>query len=564
MNTPQQVYVQAFNVGNTSNSVNSSVVYTLAVPPTATAITSVFISSISISWQANNNPAGTIFIAEKSADNVSFVELSSGANLSAIAFGLLPDATYYFRVKAQNGNSIATDYDLTISTKTLPDTTPPLGAPTTPADSGVFSASSNLTFSWLQGSSTDAESGIAGFYFQAGTSPGLGNLFDGDAGNVLTKTVSGAVEGQAYYARVRAKNGAGLYGDWSGNSDGITVDLTPPAAPTAITSASHPDPTKEYPVATPVFAVSGPSGDLSGIAGYYWKIDATSGTVPTSADAFAASGTAITSGLLADGTWYFHVVAKDVAGNVGTSATHYQFTVKTSVNPAEQNVFVSVEGVRVEIPAGAVSATTQIIIQAPATTPPAPPSAPNFRATPVVRDIKLADGTRNFQKEIIVTLPYTANDAAGLDESSLRLFFYDDSGGYWALIGNSTADTTNKTVTGRVTHFTLFRIMEYTPAGGAVSDLSNYPNPFAPLKGQTTRIRYSLQAESEVRVRIFDPFGGLVWERTVSAGSSGARAGPNEISWDGKAGDGHWAAAGGYICLVETSGEKAKTKIGVK
>jgi len=110
------------------------------------------------------------------------------------------------------------------------DTTPPSGTPSTPADEGAYSYDFTITFNWTQGTATDPESGIAGYYLQVGTTPGGNDKFDGDVGNVLTKDIGGCETGETYYARVRARNGAGLYGGaYSGNSDGITSaypDLT--------------------------------------------------------------------------------------------------------------------------------------------------------------------------------------------------------------------------------------------------------------------------------------------------------------------------------------------------
>jgi hypothetical protein len=55
-------------------------------------------------------------------------------------------------------------------------------------------------------------------------------------------------------------------------------------------------------------------------------LNATSGTLPTTADLFTAAGSVSYTGL-ADGTWYFHAKAKDVAGNLG-APDHY--TIKIS------------------------------------------------------------------------------------------------------------------------------------------------------------------------------------------------------------------------------------------
>jgi len=103
------------------------------------------------------------------------------------------------------------------------DTTPPAGAPSTPTDEGVYSYDKTITFDWTQGTANDPESGIAGYYLQVGTTPGGNDKFDADVGNVLTKDIEGCETGKTYYARVKARNGAGLYGGYSGSSDGITI-----------------------------------------------------------------------------------------------------------------------------------------------------------------------------------------------------------------------------------------------------------------------------------------------------------------------------------------------------
>jgi len=62
--------------------------------------------------------------------------------------------------------------------------------------------------------------------------------------------------------------------------------------------------------------------------------------------------------------------------------------------------------------------------------------------------------------------------------------------------------------------------------------------------------------------------GGLVLERTFSAGSVGGRQGLNEITWDGKNGDGSYVSSGGYILDIQAQGggetlHHMRRKIGV-
>lgn len=146
-------------------------------------------------------------------------------------------------VSAQNVNSSGGTLTTTIPTLsrndiackigTIDDTTPPTGTPITPTDAGASSPSTTIVFNWTLGTSADAESGIAGYYLQVGTTPGGNDKFDGDVENVLTSTITGCANGSTYYARVRARNGAGLYSSYSGNSDGILIKVALEISPSA-------------------------------------------------------------------------------------------------------------------------------------------------------------------------------------------------------------------------------------------------------------------------------------------------------------------------------------------
>ena len=106
--------------------------------------------------------------------------------------------------------------------------------------------------------------------------------------------------------------------------------------------------------------------------------------------------------------------------------------------------------------------------------------------------------------------------------------------------------------------------VEWWPGVFTQSAPSNYPNPFAPKLGVSTRIHYSLNAAAETKIIIYDAFGGKVWDRTFPAGSAGGNAGVNEVVWDGRTNDGRSAASGVYICVINISGQRKVLKIGVK
>ncbi|MBF0433163.1 MAG: DUF2341 domain-containing protein, partial [Fibrobacteria bacterium] len=138
---------------------------------------------------------------------------SAAYNPGAIASG----STYYLRVTTRdyNGNISAAT---TIYTLKYDD---PPSAPGTPSDAGEYIGATAATFTWT--AATDAESGVDSYWLQVGTSAGASDVYDADVGDVLTKEVTGLSSGNTYYARVKAQNGNGSWGDYSGNSDGITI-----------------------------------------------------------------------------------------------------------------------------------------------------------------------------------------------------------------------------------------------------------------------------------------------------------------------------------------------------
>ncbi|MBN1558741.1 T9SS type A sorting domain-containing protein [candidate division KSB1 bacterium] len=126
----------------------------------------------------------------------------------------------YAKVRAVNGANTFGDWSKSSDVITI-DLTPP-SSPGTPLDAGDFSSSSELVFHWT--AAVDTLSGISDYHLQVGTTPGDSTVFNQWIGPKCADTISGE-PGNTYYARVRAKNGAGSIGEWSGSSDGITIGI---------------------------------------------------------------------------------------------------------------------------------------------------------------------------------------------------------------------------------------------------------------------------------------------------------------------------------------------------
>ncbi len=115
------------------------------------------------------------------------------------------------------------------------DSTPPTGAPSTPTDGGAYTSAMSVTFNWTIGTAADPESGITNYFLQISTNSAFAStVYSGDVGFVTSYTYNTPIDSlsRTYYARLRAKNGAGLYGSYSGASDGITTDHSSPVCST--------------------------------------------------------------------------------------------------------------------------------------------------------------------------------------------------------------------------------------------------------------------------------------------------------------------------------------------
>ena len=120
-------------------------------------------------------------------------------------------------------------------------------------------------------------------------------------------TITNPLSDGIHYYFLYQKDGAG---HWSAPAVGnFTVDTTPPTTPIPDDSISSP--TSQT---TVTFTWTNSVDSLSGLAGYYWKID-------NGAETFTTANT-VSVALPGEGTYTFYVRAKDNAGNIGEYGTH--------------------------------------------------------------------------------------------------------------------------------------------------------------------------------------------------------------------------------------------------
>ena len=113
-----------------------------------------------------------------------------------------------------------------------------------PRDEGRTSRAGKILFRWND--AIEYDTGIADYQLQVKAEPGSRIVFNNWVGNQLLYFINFA-ESKTLFARVRSKNGAGLVGNWSPWSDGITV-IVADSIDNVITDAditeTKPDPEK--------------------------------------------------------------------------------------------------------------------------------------------------------------------------------------------------------------------------------------------------------------------------------------------------------------------------------
>jgi hypothetical protein len=122
--------------------------YSLATAPINTTITQVWFTSINLSWNANNNANGTQYRIERSEDNLNFISISHSTQTVYHDTGLQEQTTYYYRIRALNGDGLITTPSNVVSafTPLQVDFLPP--APPMGLKGSLNSTGNVFTMSW--------------------------------------------------------------------------------------------------------------------------------------------------------------------------------------------------------------------------------------------------------------------------------------------------------------------------------------------------------------------------------------------------------------------------------
>lgn len=304
------VYVYALGIGIPHASADTTPPSTPLISDDGAYTTSTI--QLHATWSSSDSESGIAeyqyLIRQDSTSGTILVNwTSTGATASVTRTGLslVQAKSYYFQVKAKNGAGLWSSVGSSDGIKV--DTTAP-SAPGLPKEGSSstdydYDADGSYTVYWAGAS--DAESGVSAYEIQEQI--GSGGAPWTTLTNSCTTTnfaVSGRLDKTRYAYHVRAKNGAGLWGNWSSSSDGILIDKTAPITPASVT-----DDGSTTASTTQLHATWTASSDAeSGILQYEYIIrqDSTSGTIIVNITSVGTATEVTKTGLsLVNGKTYF-------------------------------------------------------------------------------------------------------------------------------------------------------------------------------------------------------------------------------------------------------------------
>ena len=289
-------------------------------PPTTPVVTddgdtTTNATQLHASWSSSDSESGiaeyqyAIGTSAGGTDVVPWTSAGTDTEVTHTDLNLTVGTTYYFAVKAQNGQGLWSEVGVSDGI-TVSDITPPT-TPVVTDDGDTTTSTTELHATWI---SSDPELGIAEYQYAIGTSAGGTDVVPWTSAGTdteVTHTGLNLTVGATYYFAVKAQNGQGLWSE-AGTSDGITVsDITPPTTPVVTDDGDTTTST------TQLHATWTSSDPESGIAEYQYAIGTSAGgtdVVPWTSAGINTEVTHTGLNLTVGTTYYFAVKAQNGQG----------------------------------------------------------------------------------------------------------------------------------------------------------------------------------------------------------------------------------------------------------
>ena len=203
--------------------------------------------------------------------------------------------------------------------------TPSISCPTHPAD--TWSSNPQAVMVWTP--PADA-TGIQGYYYAIDQNPHTKLSAENGTFTDSTRLELPKQESGVWYFHLVAKDRAGNISEQTAHYS-LKIDSQVPETPRVL-SISHPDTDRWYSAPKAKFQLTFPS-KLSGLDCYLYLFDQKPDSLPTPDMALKTVQTPVEVKASEPGVWYFHVIARDKAGNLSQSA-HVKVLIALGEMPA--------------------------------------------------------------------------------------------------------------------------------------------------------------------------------------------------------------------------------------
>lgn len=450
----------------------------------------------------------------------------------------LSGGSYTWRVEAENSQGKASSSDIwTVKI----DLSPPDGPPLAPLDQGDYSTSKTIEFTLRPDGVSDLESGILSYRVEVSTNEGIVS----DTEVIDTSlSISSCEEGKTYFARVRAKNRAGLCGEYSQKSNGITIDTISPDFLNGYFDSKN-----EQVVLHFSERIKDPVKDLI-------KVD---GTPLANENISETEGgkTLTISVHKADSIELGQNCLKDIAGNSIKETSQKLYLLAGTGE--EVNLGIVIENrsdsdlaFRCKDKSRIDTGLCQKIEDANEKAEADPKISKMIGAAYQIEAItpEGEDCGENLGGLILLEIPYEEED----DNENLRAYRLNEESSKWELIedgGINEPDRSNKVVKVEVAHFSVISLGIAKQAAPDLTGAKVFPNPFIPGSAVYGALKITFSGLTlDAEIKIFTIAGELV--KTLNATNG-------EAAWDATNENKREVASGSYIYLITDSQDRKKT-----
>lgn len=509
------------NSAGTSTSIVVSA-YTLADAPSGIAFGGTSTSTVYLTWNANSNPGSTSFeVSYTTTANFAAGSTISTAPTTTSTFttvaSLAGQTTYYFRVRAYNGDSIATAFTSVAATATAVLQSSVTALSVSTGTIGVAFIITGTDLGTSNGDTTRVRFGAGGSTAPITSwnatqisavvpllSSGAYALLIERQGSVFTTTDAGTFTVVTPIISSAAAIGGGAPGfDLVGSGFGNFVD----SSTTRVTL----DGTEvEYSSwADAVIRCVVPSSISPGSHTALVIISTSVGTVQSNGYTFDVTSEMKPSGFFASSSamprWFYQANLRLRAVSGGKV---------TALSLAS-----------VSVPPGSLAADTSMSIDRGELSGEDNDVREKARASAALgvmgAPIEFGPSGTQFALPVTIELPYDLASVPLGRESSLAVHYWDRTAGTWVAL-QTEVDTVRHLLRARTDHFSLYqpllsgiRPAAVAPAEFRLVDVYAFPNPAR--RSQTVTIRSQVGLADDVAIRIYDISGRLVHSGSVGS-----------------------------------------------